>query len=294
MNLLRIFVGCFLIMMGGGCAKWSQLTDSAKKPEAGLPTPQMSPDAVAVDTVFVRLNEQQSEALPNAWASVNEQAIDIQVRRMLDRNGIRAGVIMGELPHVVQSWVSDSDKRIRTELQEQASIAADVSSHVQRLVCKAGRRKELVVRGAKEGQIVIIHNDGVIKGKTYDQPALLFDLRMFPNRDGTANIRLSPEIQFGPLKSTFVSQEGAWRRESRRSADTWAEATVESKLSPGQLLMVTGTEEPKGIGESFFWTETADQKKERIVLLIRLSRTQLNDLFDSEGIAASQRAMETK
>ncbi len=58
--------------------------------------------------------------------------------------------------------------------------------------------------------------------------------------------------------------------------------------------MMSGTELPVGLGESFFWADTSTGKRERTVLLIRLAQTQLDSLFAPEAIAASHRAIEAQ
>ncbi len=56
--------------------------------------------------------------------------------------------------------------------------------------------------------------------------------------------------------------------------------------------MITGTVEPRALGDAYFWTDTMENKRQRVVLLIRLANTQLDDLFDPEKTKEAQRAAE--
>ncbi len=275
-----------------GCAHWSNILDAPKKPEAGLKSPKAPADAVGIDLIFLRLGAEQESELEWVWRQLDQQSIDMQTRRLLDANGLRAGVIRGELPIVMQRWVEEAHQKVSTDLMEQAALAADVSSHVQKLQCRAGKRKEIVVRPQRNVPLVLLHHDGVAKGKSYDDPMLLFELKAMPKPDGSASLRLTPEIQYGPMVPNFVGQDFAWHREFRRANDLRVEAAVEAHLQNGEILAISGTEVPFGIGEHFLWTETSDKKKERLVLLIRFTGTQVDELFSPESTEAAKQAME--
>jgi hypothetical protein len=283
---------CLFVGMCLGCGHWLPIVDRTQKPEPSLPKPRVSPDAVAVDIVFLRLPMVQEGDLEAAWQSVNEQAIDIKMRRSLDANGIRAGVIQGTLPIPVQRWIDENEKRLKTDVLEQVNVMADVASDTRRLVCRAGKRKEIIVRPVKPGTLVLMHNDGQGKGRSFEQASLVLEMKALPKPDGTAEIKLVPETQHGPSEPSFVGQDFAWRREYRRAAEVWEEATVQTTLSRGQILMITGTVEPRALGDAYFWTDTMENKRQRVVLLIRLANTQLDDLFDPEKTKEALRAAE--
>ena len=106
----------------------------------------MSIDSVVVEAIFLRLSALHEPALQKIWNEIDEQSIDIAVRRQLDANGVRAGIITGELPSELHQWLAEADRRLKEDTLEQARIGADVSSHVQRLQCRNGRKKELIVQ----------------------------------------------------------------------------------------------------------------------------------------------------
>lgn len=275
-----------------GCAEWSPLTRSPEAPQKGLKSPKMPLDAVAVDLIFIRLAPEEEDELESVWRQLDEQAIDIEHRRALDANGIRVGVAPTELPIAMQRWVEKAHQKIASDLLEQAALAADVSSHVQKLQCRAGKRKEIVVRPQRSTPLILLHNDGVAKGRSYDDPMLVFELKAIPNPNGSASLRLTPEVQYGPLLPNYVGQDLTWHREFRRANDRWEDAAVETQLLPGQILVIGGTQVPKGIGEHFLWTETHEKQRQRVLLLVRYSGSQLDELYRPENAQAVVDAIE--
>jgi hypothetical protein len=276
-----------------GCGTWSARTHHVQAPVKGLPPPKMAPDAVSLDVVFLRLDAIAEERLRGVWQEVNEQSIEIGSRRRLDANGIRAAVIHGELPADIARWADEAAARVRDDLMEQTGMAADVPSFVQKLQCRAGRAKELTVRPTRSEPISILRTiDGRVVGKTYTDAALCLQIRTYPKGDGSCRIRLTPEVQYGPFQSTFIVRDAALRRDYQRGRDSWEDLAIEAVLVQRQVLMITGTPARMGVGDPFFWTETAAKTRERVLLLIRLAHTQLDERFAPELTEAASRAAE--
>ena len=79
----------------------------------------------------------------------------------------------------------------------------------------------------------------------------------------------------------------------RRQSETWGDLAISLNLVPGQTLLVTSTDPPRGLGEHFFYSETAEKKSERTVLLLRMVSTQLDALFEPDSIRAAKDATES-
>ncbi len=77
------------------------------------------------------------------------------------------------------------------------------------------------MRSAKDVPLVLLLNDGEAKGKTYDQAELMLDLKLYPNPDGTANLRITPEVHYGFPRPVFQGQELGIRREFRKPSDSF-------------------------------------------------------------------------
>jgi hypothetical protein len=280
---------CAIVSSLFGCAQWSK--DSTTEAKPLLAQPKMSPDSVVVETVIIRFPSERSEALDDLWSTVDESVFDVELRRKLAENGIRGGVLIGELPLGVRARMEQLANISRTDPLEQANLAADVKSTTNRMQCRAGRRKEVHVRReVSQPLVVLTSKEGRVEGANYDQPALLFDLRSIPHGDGQATLRLIPEIQHGEERKAFVRSDFGLRPEMSRARKAWDELAMSVKLRPGQIIALSCNGEPKSsnLGKAFFVTHTAEQTDERVLLLIKLAETQLDDLFAPEGVAAAQ------
>ena len=263
-----------------GCARWSTLEDTTKKPVHGVVSMSMADDVLPVEIIFMRMGPQQLQELQAVWPRINEQAIPMDLRRRLDQNGIRAAIVDTVIPVQLQTMIDSVEKRLQDDPLEQAGIGADVRSHSRLLQCRNGQRKEIAVRPARTGTMVLLHNEGgAAKGRTYEDPQMLFDLRATPRGDGSTMLHITPEIQHGQLKQKIVGQDFALRREMKRDADTWPDLTIEQAMIPGQILLVTASTPARGLGEHYFYTETAASEIEQILFLVRIGPSKLDSAF---------------
>jgi len=268
-----------------GCARWS--TEKNADREVGiLPMRQLNPDSVLIETVLVRFPQESAHEVDELWRLCNEGIADLELRQRLDKNGLRAGVIMGELPVLILRQLEATAHKQSRDALEHAGLAADVDNKMRQLQCRAGRRKDLLIKPELlEPLTVLSTRDGRnVTGDTFERATVLFKLRAMPHGDGSATIELTPEIQHGEHRQTFVHTDLGTRPELRRGTQSWDELKIAAKLHPRQVLLVSSTAPAKGLGTTFFTTRTAEQSEERVVLLVRLSQTRLDDLFAPEVV----------
>lgn len=279
------WIACLPVLWVLGCAQWSPESREVERSTL-LPPPKHSLDSVVVETVLVRFPNSRIQQMEPIWETINESVFDIQTRRLLDKNGLRAGVLFGEIPFPIRKQITETSLQQNTDALEHAGLAADVDNKMHKLQCRAGRRKDLIVRRELTEPLTVLTTlDGkTVSGETYQQPAVLFDLRAMPHGDGQATIELTPEIQHGEHRKTFVTSEFGVRPEMKRLAQAWPQLKIAARLSPGQILIVTSTRPHKAIGSAFFTTKTADQSVENVILLVRLAETHLNELFAPDEI----------
>jgi hypothetical protein len=245
----------------------------------------MSPDSVTLETVVVRFPIEYAADIDQLWLQVDESIIDLEHRLHLDKNGLRAGVLMGELPVIIREQLHRTAAAQTTDAIEYAGLAADADNRMRQLSCRAGRRKELVLRrDILEPLTVISTRSGRLSGEIFLGATAQFDLRVVPHENGTATIKLVPEVQHGEYRHAYVSSQMGVRPDLRRQQTTWRDLAIEAKLEPQRILMVACTQPPKALGRALFMTRTVEQTEEYLVLLIRLSKTQLDELFAPELI----------
>lgn len=269
-------------LVGSGCARWKKTEDTSTD---FLPRPKQNLDSVLVETVLVRFPLRKVEKLQEIWAKTDESIFDIGLREKLALNGLRAGRFIGDLPSVIREQIDETAALQNSDALEHAGLAADVDNRTRRMNCRAGRRKDLLVRReVNEPLTVLTSLEGSVTGETFIDPAVLFDLRALPHGDGTATLELIPEIQFGAHRQSYVASEFGMRPEMKRSQRVWRELKLESRMRPGEILAISCTHPHKALGSAFFTTQTADMSQEYVVLLIRLGETQLDELFAPEDV----------
>ena len=292
-----VFVGWLtlsLIFLVAGCARWSREPfmpeQMADKPKV-LNPPKLTPDTVVIEAVLIRFPEEQVAALTDIWRVVDESVIELSTRRTLHENGIQCGVLVGEMPQVVRARLKELTARDPGNSLERLGLAAEVSSDTQRLHCHAGRRKDLSLRPGLGESLTILHTrDGVLHGNTYSHPRVLMDLRATPLGDGRARVKMVPEIEHGQPQEVFQSSQIAQYIKVDRKQQRWDYMAMETTLSPGQFLFCTLTDPPRGLGQALFSTRTSERTTERVLLVIRLMSSQLDELFAPEEVEAARLA----
>ena len=146
-----------------GCASWS--SDSTAESMRGLPLATPSPDTVDVETLLIRFSEEQQADLLHIWKSADESILEFGQRKLLDANGVRVGLIRGELPPELRRQLRVTDDLNRSDAVEQAGLSADADNRTHLLRCRAGRRKELIIRNEVQRPLSIVTQiDGQLSG----------------------------------------------------------------------------------------------------------------------------------
>jgi hypothetical protein len=242
----------------------------------------MSPDSVVLEIASIRMpfdTEQQRQI----WNTIDEQGLSRETRDKLANNGIRLGVISGEIPKALRE-ILDTPTTNRVGDQDPESSQGIVVSH-QRLQQRSGRRGKIVTSSLRDEIISLVPIDGRVVGQTFYQAQCLFSIRCFPQGDGRVKLDLVPEIEHGQPRTRWIGQpnDGSFRLDTGRERAIHNELRLEPTIAPGEALIVTCSEECKGLGREFFVDTKGDAKMQRI-LLIRLAQTQLDDLFSPDGL----------
>jgi hypothetical protein len=280
-----------LALLMSGCAHWSKDQVAVDKPQQLLSPPKLSPDTVVLEAVLIRFPEEQAAELTDVWRVVDESVIDIATRRELHANGVKCGMLVGEMPQVIRSRLKELAANEPGNSLERLGLAAEVSSDTQRLHCHAGHRKELGVRPGLTETLTVVHTrDGVIHGNTYTHPYVFLDVRATPLGDGRAELKLTPEIEHGERREIFRSNQVAHFADVLPERQRWDYLSMEMKIAPGQFFLCTLSDPPRGLGQAFFSTRTSERTTERVLLVVRLMSTQLDELFAPEEVEAARLA----
>lgn len=254
------------------------------KPSGKLPANRLAPDAVVLDIAFVRLPATDTTTDTAAWNAADEQVLPTALRRELAANGLRAGVLGQKLPVELERAL-DAPADSFEKLSEQAALDLEVGATRQHLPVRAGHRSIIKTSPVYPSLAMLLSEDGVVRGHQLTDARCTLCLKAYPQGDSRVKLSLSPEIEHGESKTHWVRGEGMMLQQTGQSRMVLQRLLCEATLSPGQCLLLGSTPEAKGLGQHFFG-QAAASGGERRLILIRLSQTQLDDLFAPEQTSA--------
>ena len=256
-----------------GCATWT----TPSVPE--LPLARIPHDSVVLEAAFVRMEHDTD--LSEVWRHVDEQQLAAARRRNLAANGIRSGVVGVQIPSALQTLL-DSQQQEQQLTSGDSFLASRMTAVQQQITMRAGERSELVVVPQMGSPTVVLMNDEEdIRATRFQRGQALFEIRAHPAGDGTVRLELTPEIKHGQLKQQYVPGNGTLLYDVGREVHSFDQLRFDMVLSPGETLLITATDQAKGLGAVLFSRES-DESPGRLLLLLRLSQTQYDDLFATE------------
>jgi hypothetical protein len=235
---------------------------------------------IPVELLFVRHDEHDATLVDELWKFVDEQAVPADRRRRLNANGLRVGIVSGDLPEHVAARIAPADRAT----SEPASEQQLVERRTLRLL--PGGRSEIVVAAAREELVVLEHRDGTGTGTTFRDASSMFDMRLGSAADGRVRITLTPEISHGPRARTWVGEEGTLRMEAGQKRHRRDDLGIVLDLAPPALLVVAGTaDDASTLGGALFRDAQPAAKTRRLLVIRPLARS-IDPLFAPEIPAA--------
>ena len=245
---------------------------------------QMVPGSAVLDVFSIRLPLGQPDLASKVWQEVDEQQIPSDVRRILEKNGFRAGVLAGQMPPSLSRLLDLKGKPGPGGAVQQVKISdlvtpAQVSS--QHLQTRAAQRYEIAASGIIEKMPVLVSEAGEIRGLTYEQAQGIFALHVDPQTDGRVQLELVPEIHHGQNRQRWVGDQAIFRLETGRAKRAFDNLKLTAVLGPGAMLLLgSQPNRPGSLGHYFFAESNGrDDRLDQKLILIRLCQTQHDDLI---------------
>ena len=263
----------------GGCARVDRPSTSL------LRAPQLGPESVAFELTSVRVPAGDPTANGAIWAQVDEQQVPANVRRLLNDNGFRVGIVGAQLPVELERLLqlTEAPPPETSEGTEVADFETEPVIRRLHMQVLAGRRSNLVCTGEhnrhEELPVLIRGADGQVNGRTYRKVMGLLALRALPLEDGRVRLEFVPEIEHGEARRRFEPSDGALRIEFTPPHEEFDLLKFEAQLAPGQMLLLTAMiDRPGSLGYRFFMEPDGDKSSQKL-LLLRLTRTVPGALF---------------
>ena len=257
-----------------GCSLWQ----AAEVEVSELPATRLSDDSVVWEIQVAYVAPDEFDFHDQLWLESDEQHLPIDTSRRLTTNGIRTGLLGMPLPMVLRQRL-DKHKTGSTDQSGWLPVSdLQTAFQCRRLQARGGQRYEIVGPEVHDDLVALRNQDGEIRGAKYTQAQCILALRSFPRGDGRAMLEVTPEIHHGQPHQHYSGQSGVFQVESKREVKILDDLRFEAVVSPGQTLLLTTTQDSKGMGGDFF-TETVDGRQLHKLIMVRLAQTQYDDRF---------------
>lgn len=264
-----------------GCAKMPKSASLL----AGAPTA----DHVALELFFVRLPSDKAALADALWSVVDEQVVDLEVRRHLAANGFVVGRVGGQLPTAITDLLQITSDAPIQPLDEPPVIVPTKAPMVHRKlidVFQTETPNRLIVTGERERlpKMVVLYRDeadgGVVRGQTFKNARGSLLTKVFPQADGRIQLDIVPEIEHGdPQRQIEPAEGGNWKWQLGQPHETFDDLRLSATLVPGEILVFGSRgDRPGSLAEQFFTEREADVLQQ-IVVLIRVTQAKADDLF---------------
>ncbi len=276
----RLLLPCLALCIAG-CAL---IAPQTKNPTPSILQPtQMPPGGAALEVFSIHMPPGEPDLDRQIWEEVDEQQFPVEVRRRLEKNGFRAGVLAGQIPPSLSRLLDLKGKPGSGGDVQQVSVAdlvkpAQVST--QHLQTRAGERCEIAASGVLEKMPILVSEAGEIRGLTYEQAQGIFAMQVAPQPDGRVQLELVPEIHHGGPRQHIVGEQSFFRLETSRAKRAFDELKLTAVLSPGGMLLLGSQPNRQGSLGHYFFLESngRDDRFDEKLILVRLCQTQHDDL----------------
>lgn len=270
-----------------GCAWIAPPTGTSKGPH--LPPAQMAPGSTVIEVFSIHLPPGEPDLNSRIWDEVDEQHFPSEVRRKLEKNGFRAGILAGQVPPVLSRLLDLKDKPAASGEVQQVKVADLVTpSRVtsQHLQTTAGHRYEIASSGVIEKMPILVSEGGETCGLTYEQAQGIFALHVAPQPDGRVQLELVPEIHHGETRQHWVGDQSIFRLETGRPKRAFEDLKLTAVMGPGAMLLLGSQPKREGsLGHYFFLDSNGrDDRLDQKLVLIRLCQTQHDDLVSPQPL----------
>ena len=248
-----------------GCRQWQSSEEKLPR----MPTFRMRPDSISLEIAIANIEPSGAVQLARLWDELDEQGISLERRRLLDRNGLRCGIAPTQLPAIFRDLIDDDNPKRRLP---------PMFSH-QQIQNGFGETHDIEVTAAAEQlNWSVIDADQRTRSGNCPNAICFFELKTYPRGNGTVEIELCPKISHGAPRAKLTSANDTFTLQPVLDEVALAELAFGCRLKPGETLVVGPTVPANGVGETFLGHHDGDSGTVRL-LLVRLARTQMDDLF---------------
>ncbi len=253
--------------------KADEVTATVFNTNSDRPSRVLEPKYCKIDTAIISRPVGEHVVDGSVWEVADNQAIPVEARQALESNGIRIGIITGNLP---------------TDITEAFKPAPPLKeTQWVHIALPEGERTPIVVGSKTESVALLLNHRGKVNGREYQDAEGRIIVSPSHSGSKSVSIRLVPEIHHGDTRRTiapietnspFTQQEFGFK--DGQKEEILRELAVSIDLLPGQTLVLgCQPKQSRSLGAFLFTRPEANNDQIfQSVLLIQATRNHLGEL----------------
>jgi hypothetical protein len=283
-------VSALLLLAAGGCRLL--IDDQGPGGKSPLQPATAADGSATLEIYWVRYSPDDPALSDEFWSEIDESKLAPAIRQELAANGFRVGVVGAIIPDPVAALLArgappkpdsdgaDSSDQVPAGTQERTiDLLYEPLVRRRTLQLERGRRAEVQASDRFAELPLLVSRSGELGGRTYCDAQALYALGVDPQPDGSTTVTLTPELHYGPPRLRWIADDGILRQQMSRDVETFDKIASSVRLSPGEMLLVTGLPEAKGrLGHCFHSTSSLGNLQQKLIL-IRVANVPPSTLF---------------
>ncbi|MDG1874783.1 MAG: hypothetical protein P8J27_12790 [Mariniblastus sp.] len=312
MNRLPLLILLVGLLVGGGCAKLERPTE---KSLLTFPKGRMAVDAVGLELGVAQLDVKQADHFDSFWNLLDQQEFPLELRKLLDQNGLRIAVMSSHPPPTLNELVGppkidpESLSEFEKALHAKGLLrpASRMVTH-ERISNREGQAHEIVTSDTQSETSWIIHQEDSKTVGTGKLVRGVMSITTFPQGDGSVRLVIQPQIHHGQVRPRIGVGQRSFLVESGQFVVPINALKFETTLRAGESLVIAPTRDVAELGSIMFGNNLAsnDTLRENEVdefklvqsikpsnsqpqplhriLMVRVVQTQMDDLFSTSNV----------
>ena len=229
-------------------------------------------ESLTLEIFQVRIPADNPQLGEQLWSAVDEQRLDLAVRRNLVRNGFRAGVLGGAMPDLLARQLN-----LQSEMPEYQAdrviTEKNASPRVVRRVLQLNHDNQATIQASelRDRINVLVNGDDGLQGHSYEQVQAVYTLRAEPAVGQRVALRLTPELRHGELRNRYTGGDrgqGIFLVTPSRERQTYDRLMLSTELAAGELLVVGCLPDaPGSLGRVFHGVDVAGPAEQKLILV---------------------------
>lgn len=262
-----------------GCALWDvpKSSQPSKPPQNAL-----AQDSVILEAAFAHMPTDEPEVEEAIWKQVDELVLEASVRRRLESNGFRIGILGAQMPTALRDLIEQEANVNPLDVEgDDVSGSEDSRPYDQRRIqCRAGKRVKIQTAPiVPEFPLLEFDSSGKLLGENLRDAQCQIEIKAFPQGDGSTKVELTPEIEHGDYKNRITTAESSLVMQAGKLRKTFDDLRCHIRVAPGQSIILGAIRSDRGMAQRFFRETRGGGTPQRTVTVIRLAQTQMDDLF---------------